>query len=147
VIRVFVDATVLFSAARNPDGINRDLLNVAEKRGDTVLLCNWVVVDEADIKLMYTFQPSVRDELARLAAKHITECAVAPVHLNQTLATLTPDPHDVPVLAGAVSAGADWLVTSNVKHFGHLYDKTVRGVLVLSTVNALRRLTSGTRTV
>ena len=71
-IRVFVDATVLFSAARNPDGINRDLLNVAEKRGDTVLLCNWVVVDEADIKLMYTFQPGVRDELAGLVAKHIT---------------------------------------------------------------------------
>jgi len=63
VIRVFLDATVLFSAARNPDGKNHDLLRVAHKRGDVVLLSNWVVIDEADIKLIYLVLRSERNEL------------------------------------------------------------------------------------
>jgi hypothetical protein len=47
------DATVLFSAARNPEDMNRSLLSVAKKREDVVLLCTWVVVDAADIKLIF----------------------------------------------------------------------------------------------
>ncbi len=142
-IRVFVDATVLFSAARNPDGMNRGLLNVAKQRGDVLLLSNWLVIDEADIKLMYLVLRSERDELKKLVAQYINKCAVAPVELNQALAALTPDPNDVPVIAGAVFAKADWLVSANVGHFGHLYDKTIRGVLVLTPEGALRRLVPG----
>jgi hypothetical protein len=44
------------------------------------------------------------------------------------------------VIAGAVIADADWLVNANVGHFGHLYNKTVRGVLVLPPEAAVRRL-------
>lgn len=142
-IRVFVDATVLFSAARNPEGMNRGLLDVAEKRADVILVSNWVVVDEADLKLMYMVLRRERDELARLVAKHINKCAVASVELTQLLLPMTPDPNDAPVLAGAVSTNADWLVTANGAHFGHLYDKTIRGVLILTPEAALRRLTSG----
>jgi hypothetical protein len=82
VIRVFVDATVLFSAARNPDGMNRGLLDVAKQRGDVLLLSNWLVIDEADIKLMYLVLRSEREELKRLVAEYINKCAVAPVELN-----------------------------------------------------------------
>lgn len=141
-IRVFLDATVLFSAARNPEGMNRDLLNIAEERGDVILLSNWVVVDEADIKLMYMALRRERSELASLVAKYVKKCAVAPVELNQLLLPLTPDPHDAPVLAGAVSANANWLITANVAHFGHLYNKEIRGVLVLNPETALRQLIS-----
>ncbi|MBA2713886.1 MAG: PIN domain-containing protein [Rubrobacteraceae bacterium] len=142
-IRVFVDATVLFSAARNPDGMNRGLLNVSKQRGDVLLLSNWLVIDEADIKLMYLVLRSEREELKRLVAEHINKSPVAPVELNQALDALTQDPNDVPVIAGAVFAEADWLVSANVRHFGHLYDRTIRGVLVLSPEAALRRLVPG----
>jgi predicted nucleic acid-binding protein len=140
VIRVFLDATVLFSAARNPDGMNHDLLRVAHKRGDVVLLSNWVVIDEADIRLMDLVLRSERDELKRLIAEYVNEHPVAPVALNQALVTLTPDRNDVPVLAGAVFSDADWLVSANVAHFRHLYYKSVRNVLVLPPKEALRRL-------
>jgi predicted nucleic acid-binding protein len=144
VIRVFLDATVLFSAARNPEGMNRDLLRVAQKRGDVVLLSNWVVIDEADIKLMYLVLRSERDELKRLVAEYINKHPVAPVALNQALVTLTPDVDDVPVISGAVFADADWLVSANDAHFGHLYHEIVRGVLVLPPKEALRRLVTNT---
>ncbi|CAA9424022.1 hypothetical protein AVDCRST_MAG82-1641 [uncultured Rubrobacteraceae bacterium] len=101
------------------------------------------MIDEADIKLMYLVLRSERDELERLVAEYINKCAVAPVELNQALAASTPDPNDVPVVAGAVFAEADWLVSANAGHFGHLYDRTIRGVLVLSPEAALRRLLPG----
>jgi predicted nucleic acid-binding protein len=143
VIRVFLDATVLFSAARNPDGANRNLLRVAEKRGDVLLLSTWVVIDEADIKLMYLQEPNVRTELARLVESHVEKSPLPPVELVQQMLLLTPDPEDAPVLAGALSARADWLVTSNKDHFKHLYGRTVRGVLVLDLPMATERLLAG----
>lgn len=139
-IRVFLDATVLFSAARDPEGMNRSLLSVAKKRGDVVLLSTWTVMDEADIKFIYMGLRRERVELRNIISKHMTKSELPPVELNQHLAPLTPDPQDAPVIAGAVFAGVDWLVTANVKHFGHLYGKAIRGVLVLPPEEALRRL-------
>ena len=124
--------------------MNRDLLRVAQKRGDVVLLSNWVVIGEAEIKLMYLVLRHEVAELKSLVAKYVNKHPVAPVALNQALVALTPDANDVPVLAGAVFADADWLVSANGAHFGHLYGKIVRDVLVLPPEEALRRLVVGT---
>jgi predicted nucleic acid-binding protein len=140
VIRVFLDATVLFSAARNPGGANRDLLRIANKRGDVLLLSTWMVIDEADIKLMYRGEPNVRAELEHLVETYVEKCPLPSAELVQEMSPLTPDPDDAPVLAGALSAKADWLVTSNKDHFKHLYGGTVRGVLVLDLSMAIARL-------
>jgi len=83
-------------------------------------------------------------ELKRLVAKYVNEYPIAPLTLNQALITLTPDANDVPVLAGAVYSDADWLVSANGAHFGHLYYKSVRNVLVLPPGEALRRLVENT---
>ena len=41
-------------------------------------------------------------------------------------------PKDAPVLAAAIASRADRLLTGDLKHFGHLYGKTIEGVLVVS---------------
>lgn len=45
-----------------------------------------------------------------------------------------------PVMAAAVEADSDILVTGDRRDFGHLYGKTVEGVLVLNPVDALKHI-------
>lgn len=49
-------------------------------------------------------------------------------------------PKDAPILAAAVQARADGLVTGDRTHFGPLYGRRFEGVLVLSPAEALARL-------
>jgi hypothetical protein len=49
-------------------------------------------------------------------------------------------PKDAPILAAAVHAGSDALVTGDRTHFGPLYGRSFKGVLVLSPAGALARL-------
>jgi len=47
---------------------------------------------------------------------------------------------DAPILAAAVAAGADFLVTGDRTHFGHLFGKDVGGVRVVSLAEALAEM-------
>ena len=47
---------------------------------------------------------------------------------------------DAPILAAAVTAQADVLVTGDRGHFGHLFGRTVRGVRELSLAATLDRV-------
>ena len=44
---------------------------------------------------------------------------------------------DASVLAAAVHAGADLLVTGDARDFGRFYDRTLRGVQVITPARAL----------
>ena len=140
--RVFLNATVLYSAADSPDGLNRAIFKVAEKLNDTVLLANWYVRDEADINLMERGLAQAREELKTLVNNHLEDCSMPPMELTERVKSYLPaDPADAPVLASAIAAQADWLVTANRKHFGHLYGTRVEGVLVLRPRQAFDYLT------
>ena len=65
-----------------------------------------------------------------------------PQALADRVRHLVPDPKDVPILAGAVWAEADLLVTGNSKHFGELYGRNVGGCLVARPRTALNLLLS-----
>jgi predicted nucleic acid-binding protein len=41
------------------------------------------------------------------------------------------DPKDQPVLLAAIHGKADYLLTGDARHFGHLYGKRIEGLLVL----------------
>jgi predicted nucleic acid-binding protein len=45
--------------------------------------------------------------------------------------TIRLDPKDQPILLAAIHARADYLLTGDARHFGHLYGKRIGGVLVL----------------
>lgn len=141
-IRVFLDANVLYSAADSPDGLNAALFKVAGRRDNVELLANRYVWSEADIHLMDNGLAQARTELQRLVDNDLSIEAGAPFALTLRMRPYVPtDPADTPVLAGAVSAGADWLVTSDRKDFDHLYGTTVEGVLVLRPRQAFDLLT------
>ena len=68
--------------------------------------------------------------------------AEPPRELLRALRLTLPDPGDVPVLAGAVYAGAEVLVTGDRRHFGELYGRNVGGCVVLPPREALSLLES-----
>ena len=63
--------------------------------------------------------------------------AEPPRALAERVRHLVPDPKGVPILAGAVWAEADLLVTGSSKQFGELYGKNVGGYLVARPKDAL----------
>jgi len=46
---------------------------------------------------------------------------------------------DKPILAAAIGASLDYLVTGDINHFGHLYDTVVAHVYVISPTDFLNR--------
>ena len=139
-IRVFLDANVLYSAADSSEGLNRAIFRIAEKRDDVVLLANRYVWGEADINLLEMSKTRARAQLKSLIADHARVCPAPPFELTQRMQSLVPDIADAPVLAGAVFAEAHWLVTGNSIDFEHLYGTTVEGVFVLRPKQAFDRL-------
>jgi len=135
VTRVFLDANVLFSAALTKSGVARALFGVAEKRGDITLLTTGYAVEEARINLERKAPRALHDLRGLIAS--ITVPEEPPMQLVQRLAPLVPDPRDAPILAGAVFAGADLLVTGNTRDFEALYGTRVHEVLVLRPRDAL----------
>ncbi len=126
-MRIFLDANILFSAAR-ADGAVRQLLASCEAAGHEL----W-----ADA---YVFEEARRN----LAAKApnglpVLEAMAARIRIAALLAgnALLPDTmvlpeKDRPVLAAAIQHRCDMLVTGDRTHFGTLYGKTIRGVSILS---------------
>jgi len=45
--------------------------------------------------------------------------------------TIRLDPKDHPILLAAIHGNADYLLTGDARHFGHLYGKRIEGVLVV----------------
>jgi predicted nucleic acid-binding protein len=44
---------------------------------------------------------------------------------------------DRPILAAAIHAGVDFLITGDKRHFGHLYHQTIAGVCIVSPADFL----------
>lgn len=136
-MRLFLDANVLFSAARNPEGRAAALLAFAE-RGVCDLVTSPHAVEEArrnlDIK-----RPDLTAHWARLLRKVRILSESRPEGIAWAEAQGLP-PKDAPILAAAAEAQADLLVTGDRAHFGALYGRKMRGVEIVTPAVALGRL-------
>jgi predicted nucleic acid-binding protein len=136
-VRLFLDANVLFTAAHSPEGRSAAIFELA-RAGVCQLATSPHALEEA------------RRNLRLKSPK-----AVAAFEALVTLATIVPEAaakdvawaeeqglplKDAPILAVAVSAGCDVLVTGDKSHFGHFYGRRFRGALVSSPADALARL-------
>lgn len=126
-MRIFLDANILFSAAR-ADGAIRQLLALCEEGGHEL----W-----ADA---YIFEEARRNLAAKTPAGLPVLTAMATrISIGGLIAgnSLLPDTmvlpeKDRPVLAAAIHHRCDILVTGDRTHFGPLYGMTIRGVTIQS---------------
>jgi len=126
-MRIFLDANILFSAAKS-DGAVRELL-ARLRAGGHALYADGYVVAEARRNLEVKGAAAV-DALGALLA----QIEVAPFQasaLPRDAAALLPE-KDHPVLAAAIRLTCDALVTGDRTHFGALYGKVINGVKIHS---------------
>ena len=126
-MRIFLDANILFSAAKSEGAIRR-LLELLLAAGHECWVDPFVVTEA-----LRNLELKAPDGLAALD-RLLKRLEVAAVH--------TPDPalavtlplaeKDRPVLAAAIRLGCDVLVTGDRTHFGALYGRSIRGVAIHS---------------
>jgi hypothetical protein len=126
-VRIFLDANILFSAAR-ADGAIRQFLALTEAAGHE-LWADAYVFEEARRNLAAKTPDSLPVLDAMVARIKIGGLRAGGTSLPETL--VLPE-KDRPVLAAAIYHHCDILVTGDRTHFGALYGKTIRGVRVMS---------------
>jgi hypothetical protein len=137
-MRIFLDANVLFSAAKS-DGPIRDLLELAGRAGHECW-ANTYVVEEARRNLALK-QPARVAALEKLLDEmSVGGQSVADAELS---ASLPLAEKDRPVVLAAIHHRCSFLITGDRTHFGALYGKTLHGVTILSPRQLAERLASG----
>ena len=136
-MKLFLDANVLFTAAYSENGISRNLFLLADA-GRCSLVTSAYAADEARRNLLVKAPAAVAvfDGLLKKVSL-VKEPASATV-LRMTKLPLVDK--DAPIMAAAVEARADVLVTGDRKDFDHLFGTAVEGVVVLMPVEALERV-------
>ena len=126
-MRIFLDANILFSAAKT-DGATRRLLGLLRAAGHECWADGYVL-EEARRNLVAKAPDGVHALEAIVAGIRVGEAH--PADTGQAFSTKLPE-KDRPVLAAAVRLGCEALVTGDRSHFGALYGKTVAGVVIHS---------------
>lgn len=135
-MRVFLDANVLFSAAKS-DGAVRALLRLLLERGHTGVVDSYVVA-EARRNLQAKGGDAI-DVLDALLT-HLEQAPAAPVVLALAVELGWLPEKDRPVLAAAIRLHCDVLVTGDRTHFGAAYGRSFSGVAVHSPRSLAQRL-------
>ncbi len=124
-MRVFLDANILFSAAKS-DGAVRRLLDLLIEAGHECW-ADGFVVEEArrNLAAKSSGGPAALDRL-------LSRVQVGPIHApDPALEGALPLPEkDRPVLAAAIRHRCEALVTGDRTHFGRLYGKAIHGVTI-----------------
>lgn len=126
-MRIFLDANILFSAAKS-DGAVRELLTLLVKAGHECWADGYVA-EEAQRNLAAKAPdglPVLEELLGRV---HV---AAAQPHPATLQAALGIPEKDRPVLTAAIQLKCDVLVTGDRSHFGTFYGKSLGGVTVHS---------------
>ena len=126
-MRVFLDANILFSAAKS-DGAVRQLFNLLADAGHECWVDEYVVI-EARRNLGAKYPDALAALEALLKRTRISPAQAPGVEL--TLVNWLPE-KDRPVLAAAMRLHCDVLVTGDQKHFGAAYGKVIGRVAIHS---------------
>ena len=126
-MRIFLDANIVFSAAKS-DGAIRRLLDLL-RQDEHQCLVDAYVMEEARRNLA----ANTSDGLPALVgiASNWTEAATLPPRSAFPKGVHLPE-KDLPVLAAAVHHRCQVLVTGDRMHFGPLYGRTIHGVTIHS---------------
>jgi predicted nucleic acid-binding protein len=127
-LRAYLDSNVLFSAAY----VQRSrFVNLWRLRSVTVVTSQYAVSEVSrNIKSLDHRQ---RFEALLAQTQFVSDSDVRLIPSDVKLAA-----KDQPILAAAIAASVDNLVTGDTKHFGLLYGTAVSGVLMLNPAGFLR---------
>jgi uncharacterized protein len=134
-MRVFLDANILFSAAKS-DGAVRALLRLLVERGHTCCADGYVMT-EARRNLVAKGAEALVVLDALLPHLYVAEGV--PVPAPASAAEWLPE-KDRPVLTAAIHLRCDVLVTGDRTHFGAGYGRAFGGVTILSPRMLAERL-------
>ena len=135
-MRIFLDANILFSAAKSAGGV-RVLVN--ELLADThTLVVDAFVVTEARRNLTTKADPTAVALLQQLLER--MECSSVQFSIATRPALEWLPEKDRPVLAAAMALRCDVLVTGDRTHFGSGYGRVFDGVTVCSPAQLARML-------
>jgi len=113
--RIFADANVLIAGAGSATGASRIVLTLAEV-GLYRLVVSRQVLDEADRNLRKKLPQSLPVFASLLASVEPEIASEAPEPVVRAWAAII-DPKDAPILAAAIAASVDRLLTLNTKDF------------------------------
>ncbi len=133
-MRIFVDSNVISAAAHWPQGRGRALFRLAAA-GRCELVASPHAIQEARRNLGLK-SPRGAKVLEGLL-KGVETVAEAGPQMVESAAGRDLQDSDAPILAAAVAAGADLLVTGDRTHFSHLFGSEVGGVRIVSPAEAL----------
>ena len=140
-LALFLDANILFSAAHDAQSRSAALFTLAKRRRAVTLMTSAYAEEEARRNLEAK-RPEALPDLSDLL-RTVRRVREAPTAMIRQVAAQhgVPAP-DAPILAAAVEAGADLLVTGDRSHFGHLMDRRhpTLPIQVLSLKRTLRLL-------
>ena len=135
-MRIFLDANVLFSAAKS-DGAIRELVDLPISK-DHECVADAFVIEEARRNLAAKY-PQRLDSLGALLHR---VSVVGVSRWDLAISKKLPLPEkDQPVLASAIGLDCDVLLTGDRTHFGPLYGRTFQGVAVHSPKTLAELLT------
>ena len=126
-MRIFLDANILFSAAKT-DGALRRLIRLLRAKGHECWADGYVL-EEARRNLEAKAPEGL--QALELIVAGIKLADAHPADAGPNIPVQLPE-KDRPVLAAAVRLGCEALVTGDRSHFGALYGKTVAGVAIHS---------------
>lgn len=135
-VQLFLDANVVFAAAISPEGRAQALFALAEAGYGTLLTSSFAAEEVwRNVERKY---PGALARLEDLLSRSRIVPEGTPLRLAWAHDFLPPK--DAPILAAAVEASADLLVTGDRTHFGALYGRVFRGTEVVSLPEGLARL-------
>ena len=125
-MRIFLDANILFSAAKSDGAISR-LLELLRRAGHECV-ADGFVAEEARRNL--ALKAPARSKAFEMLLGRITLAAAQVA--DDDLGAIGLADKDRPVLAAAIRLRCEVLVTGDRTHLGSLYGKRIRGVAVHS---------------
>ncbi len=134
-MRVFLDANILFSAAKSSGAVRAFLTGL--KNGGHTLIADGYVVGEARRNLETKFPAAMEDFEKLMEDVETTAKTSAP--LRADIAPNLPE-KDRPVLAAAIQHQCHILLTGDKTHFGPLYGQTIEGVELHSPASFASKL-------
>jgi len=134
-MRIFLDANILFSAAKS-DGAMRAFLDKLRVAGHALVVDGYVT-GEARRNLESKFPKAISDFDSLLGTCEASD-GVSWM-LSDSLVTCLVE-KDRPVLAAAIQHKCDVLMTGDKAHFGHLFGEHIQGVAIYSPAGLARQL-------